>query len=394
MFRMFVIAVITAMAAILESAADAIAATLPPPAADQPRLRLVASGRLCLRLREPTWNWPSPAGQAVPRLGRATAVRKKSLSERAVGACGRPTRALYNGCRTQTLTGAQGLGGPAERAHPVDAAVVDAVLTASRSLIAVATRSPAAGQHPGIRPARPPVPPTSAGAHPFPRRPGRPAHRGALGQVKSAAVITYHRAMGRWEPDAPGRLAKAAMALYAEQGFERTTVAEIAARAGLTERTFFRHFADKREVLFYGMEMLRDLLVRAVADAPASATAMDAVGAAFQAAGSVLQESPERVRMRNAIVSANAELRERELIKLAALAAAVAGALRDRGIPETAASLAAETGVAVFKVAFERWAGDPAQHDLAGIFGELVDELRDVLADRARSWPGRAAART
>jgi len=189
--------------------------------------------------------------------------------------------------------------------------------------------------------------------------------------------------MGRWEPDARGRLAKAAMALYAEQGFEQTTVAEIAARAGLTERTFFRHFADKREVLFYGMEMMRDLLVRAVAAAPASATAMDAVGAAFEAAGSMLQENPERVRLRDAIVSANAELRERELTKLAAFAAAVAGALRDRGIPEPTASLAAETGVAVFKVAFARWVSGPGQPDLPGIFRELMEESRDVLADRA-----------
>ena len=123
------------------------------------------------------------------------------------------------------------------------------------------------------------------------------------------------------------------MELYGEHGFEQTTVAEIAARAGLTERTFFRHFADKREVLFYGMEMLRGLLAQAVADAPASATAMDAVGAAFEAAGAMFQENPERVRLRNAIVSAHAELRERELIKLAAMAAVVAGALRDRGIP-------------------------------------------------------------
>ena len=76
----------------------------------------------------------------------------------------------------------------------------------------------------------------------------------------SVTVIAYHRAMGRWEPDARGRLAKAAMTLYADQGFDQTTVAEIAARAGLTERTFFRHFADKREVLFYGMEMLQDVL--------------------------------------------------------------------------------------------------------------------------------------
>ena len=204
-----------------------------------------------------------------------------------------------------------------------------------------------------------------------------------LAHVMTVAAITYHHAMGRWEPDARGRLAKAAMALYAEQGFDQTTVAEIAARAGLTERTFFRHFADKREVLFYGMEMLRDLLVRAVADAPASAPAMDAAGAAFEAAGAMLQENPERVRLRDAIVSAHAELRERELIKLAALASAVAGALCDRGIPESAASLAAETGAAVFKVAFARWVGEPGQPDLPGIFRESMAGLRSVLADRA-----------
>jgi len=204
-----------------------------------------------------------------------------------------------------------------------------------------------------------------------------------LAHLKSVTVITYHRAMGRWEPDARGRLAKAAMALYAEQGFEQTTVAEIAARAGLTERTFFRHFADKREVLFYGMEMMRDLLVRAVAAAPASATAMDAVGAAFEAAGSMLQENPERVRLRDAIVSANAELRERELTKLAAFAAAVAGALRDRGVPEPTASLTAETGVAVFKVAFARWVSEPGRPDLTKIFRESMAELRGVLAVHA-----------
>jgi AcrR family transcriptional regulator len=199
----------------------------------------------------------------------------------------------------------------------------------------------------------------------------------------SVAVITYHRAVGRWEPDARGRLAKAAMALYAEQGFEQTTVAEIAKQAGLTERTFFRHFADKREVLFYGLDMARDLLARAVADAPASATAMDAVGAALQALGAMLQENPERVRLRNAIVSANAELRERELIKLAALASAVASALRDRGVPEPAASLAAETGVAVFQVAFARWVSGPGQPDLPGIIRESMADMRDVLAVRA-----------
>jgi AcrR family transcriptional regulator len=203
--------------------------------------------------------------------------------------------------------------------------------------------------------------------------------------LMSATVIAYHRGMGRWEPDARGRLAKAAMTLYAEQGFDQTTVAEIAGRAGLTERTFFRHFADKREVLFYGTELLRDRLTRAVAEAPASATAMDAVSAAFEAAGAVLQQNPERVRLRDAIVSANAELRERELIKLAALASSVAAALRDRGIPEPAASLAAETGVAVFKAAFARWISEQGQQDLPGIIGESMQALRDMLTDRLAS---------
>ena len=189
--------------------------------------------------------------------------------------------------------------------------------------------------------------------------------------------------MGRWEPNARGRLAQAALALYAEQGFEQTTVAEIAKQAGLTERTFFRHFADKREVLFYGSELLQDLLAQAVADAPASATPMDAVSAAYQAASALIQENPERARLRDAIVSANAELRERELIKLAALASAVAGALRDRGVLEPAASLAAETGAAVFKVAFARWVSEPGQADLAGILGAALEDLKGVLAERA-----------
>jgi hypothetical protein len=110
---------------------------------------------------------------------------------------------------------------------------------------------------------------------------------------------------------------------------------------------------------------------------------MEAAGAAFEAAGAVLQENPERVRLRDAIVSANAELRERELIKLAALASAVAGALRDRGTPEPAASLAAETGAAVFKIAFARWASDPGQPDLPGIIRKSMAHLRDVLSDTA-----------
>src|SRR5580693_3174881 len=138
--------------------------------------------------------------------------------------------------------------------------------------------------------------------------------------MMSATVISYHRGMGRWEPNARGRLEQAALALYGERGFEQTTVAEIAQRAGLTERTFFRHFADKREVLFSGAGALQELLVSTVASAPRSAAPIDAVAAALGAAGAVLEGRRAFARQRQAVIAANAELRERELIKLATLA--------------------------------------------------------------------------
>jgi AcrR family transcriptional regulator len=186
--------------------------------------------------------------------------------------------------------------------------------------------------------------------------------------------------MGRWEPNARGRLARAAMTLYAEQGFERTTTAQIAQQAGLTERTFFRNFADKREVLFYGTTMAQDLLTRAISGAPASATPMDAVNAAIEAMCVAFQEHPERVRQRDAIISANAELQERNLTKHGELAAAMASALRERGVPDPAASLTAETGIAVYKVAFARWIKEPGQPDLPEIFRQAMRDLRGELA--------------
>ena len=202
--------------------------------------------------------------------------------------------------------------------------------------------------------------------------------------------------MGRWEPNARGRLAQAALTLYAEQGFEQTTAAEIAGSAGLTERTFFRHFADKREVLFYGSDSVLDLLVRAVAGAPPAAGPIDAVSAALQAVGAMIQETPEPARLRYAVVSANQELRERELAKLAEFAAAMAGALRDRGVPELAASLAAETGTAVYRVTFARWIEGQARPaladgqkppDLPGLLRASMAELGDVFTDRLLSSP-------
>ncbi len=168
------------------------------------------------------------------------------------------------------------------------------------------------------------------------------------------------------------------MELYGERGFEQTTVAEIAARAGLTERTFFRHFADKREVLFWGAGALQDLFVNTVASAPESAAPIDAVAAALAAAGAVLQERRDSARLRQAIIAANPELQERELIKLASLASAIADALRRRGVTDPAASLTAEAGVAVFKIAFERWVSETCQPDLSQLMRDSLDELKAV----------------
>src|ERR1035437_8925255 len=117
----------------------------------------------------------------------------------------------------------------------------------------------------------------------------------------AVTAVKYDRGMGRWEPNARGRLEQAALELYGERGFEQTTVAEIAKRAGLTERTFFRHFADKREVLFWGAGSLQELLVGTVASAPDSAAPIDAIVVALQAAAAVLQERGEYARQRQAV---------------------------------------------------------------------------------------------
>ena len=172
------------------------------------------------------------------------------------------------------------------------------------------------------------------------------------------------------------------MELFVERGFEQTTVAEIAKRAGLTERTFFRYFADKREVLFAGAGTLQEFFVSTVASAPDSAAPIDAVAAAVAAAGALLQERREYAKQRQAVIAAHAELRERELIKLASLASALAGALRRRGVHEPAASLAAEAGIAVFRIAFERWINATGQPDLPQLVRESLEELKAVTAGK------------
>lgn len=195
--------------------------------------------------------------------------------------------------------------------------------------------------------------------------------------------------MGRWEPNARGRLEQAALDLYSHRGFDQTTVAEIAQRAGLTERTFYRHFADKREVLFGAEEALRDLFVQAVASAPDHAAPLDAVAAGLKVFGILSEGRPrEQPRQRQAVIAANTALQERELIKLAKLASSMAEALRQRGVAEPAASLAAEAGVAVFKIALDRWVDDINERTLAQLIDESLGELKALAAGRT-SAPSR-----
>jgi AcrR family transcriptional regulator len=187
--------------------------------------------------------------------------------------------------------------------------------------------------------------------------------------------------MGRWEPDARGRLERAALELYGERGFEQTTVAEIAGRAGLTERTFFRHFADKREVLFAGSAAVRDLIVNAVGGAPSSATPIDAIAVGLEAAAGLFSmERREHARRRADVIAANAELRERELIKMASYSAALGEALCKRGVEEPAASLTAEIGIAVFRISFARWLDESNDREYRELVRESLGELKTVVA--------------
>ena len=170
------------------------------------------------------------------------------------------------------------------------------------------------------------------------------------------------------------------MDLFSMRGFEETTVAQIAERAGLTERTFFRHFADKREVLFAGSGDLLELLVTAVDRMPATASPMEAVAAGLEAAGAVFnQERRLYSRQRQAIIAANAELRERELIKLASLGGAIAETLRRRGVQEPAASLTTEAGMGVFRVAFGRWVDPSNGHDWTELVRDSLARLKQLV---------------
>jgi AcrR family transcriptional regulator len=193
--------------------------------------------------------------------------------------------------------------------------------------------------------------------------------------------IAYAMPMARWEPNTAQRLVRAALDLFTEQGYDATTVSQIAERAGgLTKMTFFRHFADKREVLFAAGQQVHGRLL-ADAIAPAAATPLQAVAAGLDAVTATFTEDRRGFAARLvAVIAANDELRERAAYKRAMLAAAAAEALAKRGAPEPTAGLAAELGIGAFYRAFERWAACADETTLADITRRELEQLRAAAA--------------
>jgi AcrR family transcriptional regulator len=185
--------------------------------------------------------------------------------------------------------------------------------------------------------------------------------------------------MSRWKPDAEGRLIKAAITLFDERGYDETTVAEIAEAAGLTKRSFFRYFTDKREVLFDGSHQLIEVWVDGIAAAPSGASAMDAVSAGLDEVARLFADRHTFARMRARIIAANPELQERELIKLQSLAGAIGTALVARGTGVNPATLAAQAGVTVFHVAFAHWIAQDDPSAFRALMDESLTELRSVI---------------
>jgi AcrR family transcriptional regulator len=194
-------------------------------------------------------------------------------------------------------------------------------------------------------------------------------------------VITYTEQMSRWEPNARARLERAALDLFAERGYDAATVAEIAERAGLTKRTFFRYFTDKREVLFGGQEWLSRALTEGVIAAPGSATPLDAAGSALEAVAPLFDlDRLDVVRQRQSVIAANVELQERELLKSATLARAMADGFRARELPEPVVQVAAELGLLALRLTFARWAAAANERKFTDLAQEVLAELKSATA--------------
>ncbi|MFI9009022.1 TetR/AcrR family transcriptional regulator [Actinosynnema sp. NPDC053489] len=195
--------------------------------------------------------------------------------------------------------------------------------------------------------------------------------------------------MSRWQPDARGRMVRAAMDLFTERGFEQTTAGDIAERAGVTERTFFRHFTDKREVLFSGSEAVGRTVAEAIRSAPADLPPVDVALTGVVAVARVLEDDHGHSARRARIVEANPALRERELLKLASLVETATGALRARGVDPLTADLAAHSAVTAFQVGFARWVAEADPPALGTRIAETAAALRALWPAAESAAPGR-----
>jgi AcrR family transcriptional regulator len=190
-------------------------------------------------------------------------------------------------------------------------------------------------------------------------------------------------AMARWEPGARERLVVAAVDLFAEQGYDATTVAQIAERAGVTKSTLFRYFPDKREILVAGQESLSRLLAEGIAEAPAGASPLEAVAAGLQRVSSAMGPMNRDLGPRmKAAIAASTELQERDALKSVGLAAAMTAALVARDVPDPTAQLAAELGVLAFRRGYVQWSIEEreAENDLAHYTLAALEELRTASA--------------
>ncbi|MFI5843951.1 TetR/AcrR family transcriptional regulator [Catenuloplanes sp. NPDC051500] len=189
--------------------------------------------------------------------------------------------------------------------------------------------------------------------------------------------------MARWEAGARERLVVAAVDLFSEQGYDATTVAQIAERAGVTKSTFFRHFPDKRELLVAGQETLSRLLAEGIAEAPANASPLEAVAAGLERASSIMgpvnREFAPRLK---AAIASSAELQARDALKSVGLTAAMTTALVARGVPDPIAALASELGSLAFKRGYAEWAEGRGANDdgLAPYALAALAELRAASA--------------
>jgi AcrR family transcriptional regulator len=189
--------------------------------------------------------------------------------------------------------------------------------------------------------------------------------------------------MARWRPGTRERLQSIALQLFLDRGFENTTVADIARAADVTERTFFRHFGDKREVLFAGQDDFLELFVGPIRDAPADTLPIDLVARALAGAGTYFTEDRrEWSRRRQRAIDAEPALGERELAKLSGLSTRLAELFRERGVPEPAATLVAQSGVTVFHLAFSQWIAPDETRTLPELATERLDALASTMVRR------------